>query len=284
VLLGSSAAAADLSTRIFVESPVLAVPKLNDEMSDPIGPLTDSYHFSDILPPFFGELDAYAEVGYGVIRVRASAQINTGSYDISMVSMDSGVSADGTFSDMVTISAPGLAGLSGTFVPVIKVSGRLSASGSGSEPPFASFSEASWVLDFVPGFEQRSALCSGYDGAGPVCDFQGDKFGTYTLKPVAFTYGRSFVMTVKMSAGTFSRTVPNGSTDVENDLSFTTTWKGFGGVFDDQGAPVSNFSVTSNTGTDWSQPVPEPSATACATAALVMLGVLRKRTRRSPAS
>ena len=96
--------------------------------------------------------------------------------DPGLISIDGGASTAGGFSDQVTINAPGLFRMPGTFVPVVDLDGELDATATGEDLPFVSFAEAGVVLNLIPSFQQRARTCSttrGTDAGGdPVSGFE----------------------------------------------------------------------------------------------------------------
>lgn len=58
--------------------------------------------------------------------------------------------------------------------------------------------------------------------------------------------------------------------------------RGFTGVFQASGNPVSNYSFSSSSGFDHTRPIPEPDAWAMVAAGFAALGVLQRRRRACP--
>jgi len=179
--------------------------------------------------------------------------------------------------DSVTIDAPGLAGSAGTFVAVVDLDGSLDASAVGEDLPFQSNAAASVHLDVSADtpLVQRSSTCAASHGASLNCF--GDPLGVQVLSPLPFTFGSPFNLSVRADAATVNRTLPGGTTVADSDFRFTVRWLGFQEVFDATGSPVSSFSVSSGSGVDWSQPVPEPGRDLAGLGALAGVALLARR-------
>jgi hypothetical protein len=273
-------ALANLRSEMFISNEIFGVPTMVPVIEGTVGPLQDSFGLDDPVPLPSGKLSVSTFVDYGILRLEAFDETFADAF-ASVVS-DNGLRATGVFTDMLTIDAPGLAGTSGTLVAQVLFDGFLDADASGESLPFVSFSEAGAGLDFRMGSSslmQRTRTCSTTVGNGPACLF-GDPFGVQTFGPIAFTFGQPFPLSVSASAATFSRTVSSGSTLADADLRFTVEWRGIQSVSDALG-DVPNFTVTSDSGVDWAQPVPEPEAARLAFAALMTLLWIRAR-RRGP--
>jgi hypothetical protein len=280
-LLAAGDATAELRTRLFYGSPILGIANSSPVLVSQTGPLTDDYYFDGAGPHGSGRLDAESEVEYGVIRAQAIGNINAGDFDTSQVSMDSGLNGEGSFSDFVTINAAGRTGTQGKFVARIRVTGSASATAFGEDLPFTSFSEAGWLVTVGPGSQQLFGTCNAYHGEGPACAYSGDDFGTHTLAPIPFIFGSPFTLSVALSAGTFLRTVPDGSTSVNLNLFSTLAWMGIQEVTDEGGTPIASYSLTSDSQTDWALPLPEPGAALGALASLTTLAILARHKPRA---
>jgi len=243
------------------------------------GPLADSFDFEErLLPLPDGEIHASTLVDYGLFRLRAFLEIVADDFDPASISFDSGTSARGSFSDLVTIDAEGLTGTQGSFVPIVDMSGFLDADATGEDLPFTSFVSASVLITLGPGGQQRGRTCSTMVGAGPACFF-GDPLGVQVFSPIAFTFGTPFLLSLGADTGIFNRTVPGGTSQGEADFLLTVRWLGFEEVLDASQTPV-DFTLSSASGTNWAIPVPEPGGRLVALFALTTIATLAQRTRR----
>lgn len=219
----------------------------------------------------------------GLLRARASLRVDAfGSLPPSL-SIDSGTRGTASWRDTVTISAPGLTGTTGYFVPRISFLTSLAGDADGEDLPLESWSEAGALLSFdggVPGSrQQRSRTLRDYAGDGD--QVVGDPFGTWVLQPVPFLFGTPFPLSLQLDAGIFTRTVEAGSTEAfvgtEDPPGFITArWRGISAVLDASESPVPVYTVTAESGFDY---VPEPGAGALGCAAAGALGALRHRRR-----
>lgn len=284
--LTAAPALADLRSQIFVSNEILGVPTMAPTITAGTGPVTDEFFlFVDPIPvPPGGTLSISTYVDYGILRLESFDQTFADDFDMVMISIDNGTRATGSFSDTVTIDAVGRTGTAGTLAALVRFDGVLDAAATGSAPPFNSFGSATASLDFTMGSSQTIQLfrsCDTSVGTGAACLF-GDAFGLQKLEPIAFTFGQPFLLSVQSSAATFSRTVPLGTTLANADLRFTIQWMGIQDVADAQG-PVASFTLTSDSGVDWAQPVPEPRAAGLAGAAAALLALLGERRARQRA-
>jgi hypothetical protein len=274
--LAAPSAQALVSSELFVSSEVLGIPAMNPFQQAPTGPLQ---HTFDVAPPQvpvvpWGEVHVSTFVDYGLFRLGAFLDVHADDFDTGSVSMDSGTRATGATTDSVTIDAPGLAGTSGTFVAVVDLDGALDASATGEDLPFVSNGVAAVALTVSADSPsvQRSSTCAASHGASLNCF--GDPLGVQVLSPLAFVFGTPFELRVRADATTNNRTVPNGTASADSDFRLTVRWLGFQDVLDSGGQPVASFSVSSDSGVDWSQQVPEPGrdlAAACAFAGVALL-------------
>lgn len=267
-----------LTSELFVSSPIIGIPTTSPHVQGQVGPLVQDFD-QVVLPGTVatgsGEAHVSTEVDYGLCRLGASLEVNALDFEPPL-SMDGGTRATGSFSDFVTINAPGLMGTSGTFVARIDLDGSFDASASGEDLPFESSASADMLLTVsAPGFEQRSAGCSAAHGFPLSCT--GVALGVQVLAPMPFTYGTPFELTARIDVTTFQRTVPNGATSADASFEATVQWLGFQQVRDSGGATVASYSVTSTSGTDWSQPIPEPESALAGFAVLLALAVTTRR-------
>jgi len=69
----------------------------------------------------------------------------------------------------------------------------------------------------------------------------------------------------------------SGAATASGDFAHTLTWGGFTEVRDAQGNLVTHYTLTSDSGTDWSKPVPEPGTLPLVGAGLAGLAISRRR-------
>jgi hypothetical protein len=279
IALVAGSARAMLTAEFFVSSPILGIPTTIPFVQGQVGPLIQGFD-QIVLPGMVatgsGEAHVSTQVDYGLCRLGASLDVTAADFDTFELSMDGGTRATGSFSDFVTIDAPGLTGTSGTFVASIDLDGSLAASANGEDDPFSSNASADVLLTVsAPGFEQRYSSCAATHGLPLSCSGVG--LGVQVLAPMPFTYGTPFELTARIDATTFNRTVPNGATAADASFEATVQWLGFQQVRDGGGATVASYSVTSTSGTDWSQPVPEPEGALAGAVALLALAVTTRR-------
>jgi len=101
-----------------------------------------------------------------------------------------------------------------------------------------------------------------------------------TLTNVSFTFGTPFEINVllSLSAGKNGGFLPSGSARFVGDLGNSITWEGVSEVRDAQGNLVTGFTANGSSGTDYTQPIPEP-----ATGSLLALGLCAFGARRRTA-
>ena len=94
-----------------------------------------------------------------------------------------------------------------------------------------------------------------------------------------FTYGEPFLLTgvTETSASAENDNLLPGTVSASLDFSHSAYWNGISAFYDANGAPVQIDGLTSQSGTNWVQPVPEP-LTLCVLA-LGILPLLRRKAR-----
>lgn len=181
-----------------------------------------------------------------------------------------GAFATAGWEDLVTISAPGMAGAGGKIRLLVHVQGQLAAQ------PIGNVGAQLQVRTYgAPGFAGTWATWAG----------QGQPFFPYaeTVDEVVeletgFVFGQPFELGVFVRADArtasmgFTPTAPITASWAElGDLH----WAGISGVTNHLGSPVAGWTITSASGIDWSAPVtapvPEPAAWLLLAAGLVTL-------------
>jgi hypothetical protein len=185
----------------------------------------------------------------------------------------------GIFRDEILITAPGVArGTVGTVSYSIIVDGALVAGPDGD-------TMSSWNLEADLGggaFDIRAgARQYGADLGG---EYVGTPFGTFNGTGT-FQFGIVAPLHVELTAGAQARynqtstTLPSASFDVAHSLY----WGGISGI-SLNGAPLSGFSISAASGTNYidsmAPPVPEPGTLALMVAGLGLLAGLQRHRRR----
>ncbi len=215
-------------------------------------PLPDSWSYAGPLIT----LDMTAQYGY--LHSKNIVDVTSGPGTSQVGQTSTGMKWD----DDVTISAPGLDGQAGTLNVRSLLNGRVDNLGA------ETFS-FNFVFN-VNGAETGTGIVNTNGNIPQTFDNQ-----AFTLS-VGFTFGTPFHL--------FSTIVNNGSQTVSGGATryyhgdVTAVWDGaFTSVVDGSSAPVSSFTMTSGSGTDYTQTVPEPSsALLVALGSVVMLQLWRR--------
>ncbi|RYG23430.1 PEP-CTERM sorting domain-containing protein [bacterium] len=241
---------------------------------------------------FFTSGSASASASYSDSIVTASATSFVGLGQMHLYADNSGPNSgfrygggSGGWIDTLTINSAGLTGTAGRLVYTLDVEGMLKSTG---------FSGASRIQILEYKDKQMVPRDSVFDSSndplevstdrqmvvyGVASDFSNehrtiDKTVTFT---VPFTYGTPFELGIFANAvaGARSSSGVGGISTAEIDFKNTILWNGISSVLDPSGQGVSDFSIVSASGTDWTQPVPEPGTMAALT--LGVAALLRRR-------
>ena len=184
--------------------------------------------------------DASVHVEYGLVRISADTLVSINSL------------ARGYIRDTFTITAPGVAiHTPGTLTYTVTTAGSQSATSGASA--------ASWTLQTILGGGAAQLTKSGTLYApqfGPPA-YRGDPFGTYTAT-IPFQFGDSITMNLQMT-GSSQAGNGQGTGAASFDMPRALTWGGLSNLTAN-GAPITIFTVTSDSGTDWSHPFASCSA------------------------
>jgi len=212
---------------------------------------------------FFELNSAYNTAGtasarFGVLRTYSEAHA-----PMSNISSING-SASARFKDDYLFDAPGKTGQTGSFTYTLRINGALSSglrsAGTENSGSFSSSSYASAQLVVSKNassfFNSTEAMFS--NGTGGVTS--GESFLNLTKSfTVPFTFGTAFELDVSLALVTNAR--GQFGADSIADLGNTLEWGGIVSVNDNTNAPVSDYTLSSGSGTNYIAPIPEPSST-----------------------
>jgi len=228
-----------------------------------------------------GQVGASAE--FGVLRARATGSAS-GPFGESGGAV-SGGSIGASWEDRFTIlpADPSLQFQPGTFVFRLLLDGTLAASAGGAT---LSNTRAQFGLFVAAGscavgcefrrFGQRGDF--GSQGGGVI--ESGDPIADFTSTPVPFAFGIPVDLRVVLDA--FAQAVAGldpALSSADAALGQTLVWDGLLQVDDARGSPVTAYTVTSDSGVDWSRPVPEPATAACVALGCALLAASARRRR-----
>lgn len=217
-----------------------------------------------------GDYDAHGSAGYGVLKAYAR--------EVSRSATDVSTGSASTFRDYLTIDSPGLTGTVGTalgsFVfpyPVFDVSANEVGTVAMSHvtASFSVWTSAGLVhqqtrdilvdqRSYLPGIIETHITDNSLDGTQKV-DFRSPMKSRWR-----FTFGQPFLIHGSLAAGARGS---GGNQFAIADAAHSLYWDGIDVSVNDQSV---NYSVLSQSGTDWSismAPIPEPS-----TLSLVLFG------------
>lgn len=224
----------------------------------------------------FGQLKFYAEASAGVNNGAAVYCVNTA-----------------YFQDDFLFNATGLAGTSGTVEMKFTVDGTLFATRSANTPGYLYGYDAGVIArakvelgtsgDPNEWFEKNQNV----NGLGEINQTSGTIFlGIEQTVLVPFTFGTTLEnvrLTITGGGNAIGGYPFNFSSSIFADLEHTANWGGFGAVRDANGNLVTDYSFSSGSGFDYTQPVtsvPEPGSAALSVLCIGCVLARRHRTKR----
>jgi hypothetical protein len=193
------------------------------------------------------------------------------------------VTGEASWSDTVTIDSPGLTGQSGTFRATMfltLIEGVETNLGSA----LSAFSDVVYRMEVV-----TNGTGWGYFGEigifestmGVEIRDQGDPPGQFVTGDLGFIFGTPFDLDIE-SRIVIEASVNGGDGTAITSAVANVVWLGFDEVrLTSGGALVTDYTLTSGTGEDWSQPLPEPGSFGLAAGLVALAGLSRWRARKA---
>lgn len=246
-----------------------------NETTASTGPLSASASGSGV----YGSDAVTLNADYGLLRIYSEATAHRARFlNERHVVVASGGSA--SFRDTVTINSAGRAGTRGSVTVQFTVDGALSTIGKPNGDGNYTSARAEFAFFVDPGAGDLEKFYRVRAGATAL----GSNFlGEQQTSTFEFEYGKPFEMGLGIKVSTHAYAMHGGHALA--DLSHTAEWGGFGAVLDASGNEVLDFTTTSASGFDYSQPVPvavpEPASLGLLSVAACGLAVLgRGRSKR----
>jgi hypothetical protein len=223
---------------------------------------------------------ASVEFDYGLFRGQSSVFLDYGGIDQDEVW--SSVSA--VWQDGVTINAIGSSGSTGTLTARVFVSGIGDASmPGGPSPSGVDLVTTSYAVQLLNNGNVWSGIQGGWTTSedGP---FSGDPLGQEYFLSTQFVFGDSWDLGLEVYLSSWINLFGSnqGTYSGEINLSNTIGWLGIDSITDEFGNPISNFTISSDSGFDWSSAhpsaVPIPPSVWLFSAGLIgLIGVARRK-------
>ncbi len=224
---------------------------------------------------FYLNNSAYA--AFGVIKLVASvATIDAvdGSGSLSSASYAG-------FNDIFTIDSPGLHGTAGVVSVSYAISGAFSLAGDKSPDTYIASELNVRLNGSDAGAMDTPMFTKLRDGS----EFGTNFFGAPRSLTVNFVFGEPIFLSFSLMAAANFVNGEDGGSFASADLGHSAYWGGISAVATSGGMPVTDFTSTSDSGTNYIAPVPEPSAIAlfgigAAAIVLIRYGALAGARRR----
>ena len=174
-----------------------------------------------------------------------------------------------TWVDGVTFDAPGLTGQSGTATVNFEIDGHVFASSSSADGR-ATYAFQVQLNPITIEHNKSAVYQVGFAPEGS--DFMNTPIST--TFPITFGAKRTWNFSISAEGSVHGFTAD--ATGL-GDLGSTALWQGISEVRDSSGNLVGNYTLTSESGTNWRQAVPEPGVMLMAGVAAMLAGLRRRR-------
>jgi hypothetical protein len=261
------AASAVVTTTCNSES--LYDPKLEEPVSDQestTGSCTSS------LVGEFAALNGDGDADVGFLRSRSEANILQGPNPFQKPIDNASTDTTAQFVDTITVTADGFTGLV-TLHATVAVSGFVDVVGN---------AQAGVASNVIAGSISQVISEGCTSNPGDPCFGSVDPFPRIVSEVVDASF------TVVLGQATFfglslsttaahgdSLTGDPGSATVDFGGAGDFAWQGISSA-EQGGTPIPDYSISSESGTDWTQPVPEPAALPATTAAVLAIAMMRR--------
>jgi hypothetical protein len=237
---------------------------------------TNQYTHTDTFSNGATTLQLYGMADYGVLKVAARTEGG------GLAARSAG-SATGSVVDNITIDAAGLTGRQGYFTAQVSVPFAGSYESRGG-----SAANVGLTAGIVLNDSESYSLQAGYNETGRIISVRHNDTEVSPDAPmilnVPFVYGTPITLWMYMDANVSGRTGPGpaaGSFSLLMDASHSMYWEGITSVTDGFGSAVTGYTLTSDSGTDWTKnfatpAVPEPAAMVLMLAGLSAIVLTRR--------
>jgi hypothetical protein len=213
-------------------------------------------------------LTSDGEADWGALRARSEGTFLDGDTDTSTTFARVG------WQDTITVDSPGLTGQLGMVHGSLHLEGFIDVTGSAS---------GTLALDLTTSLASSGLKHVQCFGESPVCDGSSPPRFYAESIPVDWTvrFGEPGIFGVDISTAIDRNSISTAPGTGDLDFGSTASWTGIDSVTAG-GNPVS-FTITAESGTDWTQAVPEPSHAALLLTGATVLSATA-RPRRTPRS
>lgn len=211
---------------------------------------------------------------HGALRAASLAVLSGGQSYSALAS----VGAQASFLDMITVDDPSLTGQHGTVQVAMLLDGVMSESLSGNETDFG---KARAFATFILSAETSRGNPVEVVNFGESDEEDGYSVEETILLDIPIVFGEPFMLSASMA--TSGRVeMPNfpGTTSAIAAFARTASWDGVTSVSEDAGGTMAtNYSITSESLTDYSVPITIPEPTSLLLALVAVMSGLGHRTR-----